>query len=126
MSNQIALVATEPVRAPAERGRPSELVRRAGGQQVAEQEAPPASTTPEPVEREAPELQAAVDTVRNFVADMQRDLQFKVDEDSGRTIITVIDSESGQIVRQIPSEELLQIANSVANGGTINLIDSRA
>ncbi|MDH3589038.1 MAG: flagellar protein FlaG [Gammaproteobacteria bacterium] len=126
MSNQIALVASEPVRAPVERERRSDAVSRAGGQQVAEQITPPASTTPEPVETKAPELQAAVDTVRNFVADMQRDLQFKVDEDSGRTIITVIDSESGQIVRQIPSEELLQIAKSVAQGGNINLVDSRA
>ena len=126
MSNQIALVASEPVRAPVERERRNDAVSRAGGQQVVEQITPPTGTTPEPVEIEAPELRAAVETVRNFVADMQRDLQFTVDEDSGRTIITVIDSESGQVVRQIPSEELLQIAKSVADGGNINLIDSRA
>ncbi|MDH3645495.1 MAG: flagellar protein FlaG [Gammaproteobacteria bacterium] len=126
MSSQIALVATEPVRTPTERARRSDVVNRAGGQQVAEQITPPAGKTPDLVATKAPELRVAVDTVREFVADMQRDLQFTVDENSGRTIITVIDSESGKIVRQIPSEELLQIAETVASGGSINLIDSRA
>lgn len=127
MSSQIALVANEPVRASTTRASGSDAaVNRAGGQQVAEQIIRNASASPESVAREAPELQAAVDTVRKFVSSVQRELQFTVDEDSGRTIITVIDSESGKIVRQIPPEEVLQIAETVASGGNINLIDSRA
>ncbi len=129
MSNPITLLATEPVRSLPERPRgtagATELV---GGQKVkgAEKPTPTISETPEPVDAEAPEIKEAVETIRNFVTDMQRELQFSVDEDSGRTIITVIDSDSGKIIRQIPPEEILQIAKSVAGGGNLNLIDSRA
>lgn len=129
MSSHLALVATEPVRAPAERARRNDVADRAGQLEVVRQTAPVTSTitpTPTPAETEAPELDEAVETVRNVVADLQRQLQFSVDEDSGRTIITVIDRESGKIIRQIPPEELLQIAERVASGGNINLIDSRA
>ena len=127
MSSQISLVANEPVRGAVARASGSDAaVNRAGGQQVAEKTIRTASTAPEPVEREAPEVKAAVESVRKFVNGMQRDLQFTVDEDSGRTIITVIDSEDGRVVRQIPSEEVLQIADTLARGGSVNLIDSRA
>ena len=126
MSSQIALVATEPVRAPTERSRRSDVVDRAAELEVVRQTPPAVSTTPTPVEKEAPELRDAVETVRTVVKDLQRQLQFTVDEDSGRTIITVIDRESGKIVRQIPPEELLQISDRVANGGNINLIDGQA
>ena len=126
MSNQIALVASEPVRAPTERARRSDAADRAGELEVVRNTMPAASTTPTPVEKEAPELKVAVETVETKVNSMQRQLQFTVDESSGRTIITVIDRESGEIVRQIPPEELLQIAETVASGGNINLIDGRA
>ncbi len=126
MSSQIALVASEPVRAPTERPRRSDQVDRAGELEVVRNTTPAPGTTPTPVEKEAPELQAAVETVKAKVNDLQRQLQFTVDEDSGRTIITVIDRESGKIVRQIPPEELLQIADRIASGGDINLIDGRA
>lgn len=86
---------------------------------------PAASAAPEAAAVETPELEAAVENIRDFVSDVRRELQFSVDEDSGRTIITVIDSDSGEIIRQIPPEEVMQIAKSVADG-TVNLIDSRA
>ncbi|MBT8131012.1 MAG: flagellar protein FlaG [Gammaproteobacteria bacterium] len=129
MSSQVALVATEPVRASDERVRRTVDVanRPAGGPQKKEPTVPVVSTKPAVAETEKPEkLEVAVEKVRNTVTDLQRELQFSVDEDSGRTIITVIDRESGKIIRQIPPEELLQIADRVAAGGNINLIDSQA
>lgn len=125
MSSPITLNANEPVRAPAERVRRGGMVER-GGQTVGEPErARPVIETAKTAKQEAPELKDAVKMVQNFVSDMQRELQFSVDEDSGRTIIRVIDSDSGKIIRQIPPEELLQIARSVTDGGNINLIKSR-
>lgn len=126
MSSQITLVASEPVRSPGERAHRSDAVDRAVGPEVGQQPVLPVSNTPTPVAETAPELEVAVETVRTVVSDMQRQLQFTVDEDSGRTIITVIDRESGKVIRQIPPEELLQIAESVASGGKLNLIDGRA
>ena len=57
------------------------------------------------------QIREAVGQVNNFVQSVQRDLSFKVDEDSGRTIIKVMDSGSGKLIRQIPSEEVLALAS---------------
>jgi flagellar protein FlaG len=55
-------------------------------------------------------IREAVSQINDIVQSIQRDLSFNLDEDSGRTIIRVIDSESGALIRQIPSEEALAIA----------------
>ena len=106
MSSQVALIANEPVRAPAA-GQPrrqvSDNVQNAGAEQARAPTSPSASVVSapvEPVDVEPEEVEAAVEKLREFVTDMQRELQFSVDEDSGRTIIRVIDSDSGKIIRQ--------------------------
>lgn len=40
-------------------------------------------------------------------------LQFRVDEESGEKIIQIFDSETGEMVRQIPPEELLRIMKTL-------------
>ncbi|WFP48588.1 flagellar protein FlaG [Methylomonas sp. EFPC3] len=37
----------------------------------------------------------------------QRNLQFKIDSDTKEVVVKIVDSESGELVRQIPSEEML-------------------
>jgi len=56
------------------------------------------------------EISETVSEINEIIRSVQRDLAFNVDEDSGRTVIRVIDSESGELIRQIPSESLLAIA----------------
>ncbi len=56
------------------------------------------------------EISETVTEINDIIRSVQRDLAFNVDEDSGRTVISVIDSESGELIRQIPSEDLLAIA----------------
>jgi flagellar protein FlaG len=56
-------------------------------------------------------VQVAVDKMNSLVQNIQRDLSFSVDDESGLTVIKVIDSQSGQLIRQIPSEEVIAIAN---------------
>ena len=46
---------------------------------------------------------------------VQRDLRFTVDEHSGKTVIVVKDSQSGELVREIPSEKLRQLAQNLRN-----------
>ncbi|MBA1146971.1 flagellar protein FlaG [Ectothiorhodospiraceae bacterium WFHF3C12] len=55
----------------------------------------------------------AVEKVKDFVQVVSRDLEFSVDEETGRTIIRVYDSESGSLIRQIPPEELLDLAENL-------------
>ncbi len=42
---------------------------------------------------------------------VSRNLEFHIDKDSGRTVITVRDSVSKEIIRQIPSDQLLEISS---------------
>ncbi len=42
---------------------------------------------------------------------ISRNLEFHVDKGTGRTVVTVRDSNSKEIIRQIPSDQLLEISN---------------
>lgn len=61
----------------------------------------------------ADRLQRSVSRLENFVQSIQRDLLFSIDEASGRTVITVVDSSTQEIIRQIPSEEILAISENI-------------
>ncbi len=60
------------------------------------------------------DVKQAAKQVNDFVKQLDRNLEFSVDESSGRVIITVREPETGKIVRQIPPEELLVIAKLVS------------
>lgn len=62
---------------------------------------------------DAAEVNRAASKVNDFVKQIGRNLEFSVHESTGRVIITVRESETGKIVRQIPPEELLVIADLV-------------
>lgn len=40
-------------------------------------------------------------------------LQFTIDKDTSATVVKVIDSETDQVIRQIPSEDALRIAKAI-------------
>ena len=56
------------------------------------------------------EVEQAVEQMKDFAQVTSRQLQFDVDDDSGRTVIRVLDKDSGDVIRQIPSEEVLAMA----------------
>lgn len=60
------------------------------------------------------ELAQAAREVSGYIQNITRELNFSVDEELDRTVITVIDEETGDVVRQIPTEEILEIAKSLA------------
>ena len=55
------------------------------------------------------EVTEVVIEVNDFLQNMNKNLSFSIDEDLGDSIITIKDSESDEVIRQIPSEELLVI-----------------
>ncbi|CAM3018809.1 flagellar protein FlaG [Pseudoalteromonas distincta] len=59
-------------------------------------------------------LEKVAQQLQDFMGEMNRSIQFKVDEDSGRNVIKVIDKESGDLVKQYPSEEVLGIVSKLA------------
>jgi hypothetical protein len=67
-----------------------------------------------------PEIQTverAVTQIKAFLSNSQRQLNFQLDDTSGRTIIRVVNPETGETIRQIPSEEILRLAASIKSGG---------
>lgn len=55
-------------------------------------------------------LQRAAELVEQYLKDTSRNLRFQVDADTGVNIFTVVDANTGEIVRQVPSEEVLATA----------------
>jgi len=59
------------------------------------------------------QLEGAVATIQDFVQSVQRSLNFAVDESSGQVVVKVTDADSGDVIRQIPSEEALNLAENL-------------
>lgn len=95
-----------------------------------------------PAPAEAPQLARAqvedlAQGLQELVQTVHRQLSFKVDEDTGRTVIQVIDSTTREVVRQIPPDGILELQRrlseiqdtaSVADKGIIDgmLFNTRA
>jgi len=60
-------------------------------------------------------LGAAVSDINSYVQNVNRKLQFSINESLplGRAVIKVIDSETDKVIREIPSEEALEIAKRI-------------
>jgi flagellar protein FlaG len=59
------------------------------------------------------ELSGAVSQMKDFAQMLSRELQFDVDDDLGRTVVRVVDKDSGDLIRQIPSDEVLTLAKQM-------------
>ncbi len=68
-----------------------------------------AQDTPE----SAVQLENAVNEVSSFVKQTNSSLQFSIDRDSGKTMVKVVDASTNEIIRQIPSEEMLAMAKAL-------------
>ena len=58
-------------------------------------------------------VRQAISDVESFLKVQNRDLAFSIDEDTARSVVTVIDGQSGDVIRQIPSEEVLALAERI-------------
>lgn len=63
---------------------------------------------------EKEEIEKAVSNVTGYVQNISRELSFTVDAELEKTVITVIDEETGDVVRQIPTEDILELAKNIA------------
>lgn len=63
---------------------------------------------------DAEELQQAVKEIAASMNLMQKGLAFNIDEDSGKQVVKVIDEQTGDLIRQIPNEEALEIAKKLS------------
>ncbi|MHA7115505.1 flagellar protein FlaG [Pseudomonas promysalinigenes] len=66
----------------------------------------------------------AVAEIEKFLKASQRNLEFSTDEESGKIVVKVIATDSGELIRQLPSEEALRIAHSLSDVSSI-LFDAK-
>jgi flagellar protein FlaG len=64
----------------------------------------------------------AAKEIQSFVQSMGRNLNFSIDQTTGYHIVRVMNPETNEVVRQLPSEELLRIAQSMSklNSALVN------
>ncbi|MBL8384879.1 MAG: flagellar protein FlaG [Burkholderiales bacterium] len=77
--------------------------------------APPARTDPRPESEPATDEQVdkAIQAANRFMQKIATNLKFEKDAESGRLVVRVIDSETKQVLRQMPSEEMLAISRAL-------------
>ncbi|MDP2795722.1 MAG: flagellar protein FlaG [Sulfurisoma sp.] len=73
---------------------------------------------PEPVpQQQQPsreQVQMAMEAMKQMIeTTAPNSLQFSIDDGSGKTVVRVTDAQTGEMIRQIPSKELLEIARSL-------------
>ena len=58
------------------------------------------------------EIDRAISDINSYVQKVSRELQFSLEEELplGRAVIRVVDSETEEVIREIPSKEVLQVA----------------
>lgn len=64
-------------------------------------------------------VETAVETIRGFIQENQRDLDFDVAQESNRVIITVKDKVTNEVIRQIPPEDAIKLSDRIKNGDDI-------
>jgi flagellar protein FlaG len=83
-----------------------------------------AQSLPRRAEHVAPKVEQIAERLESFIRSVSRSLEFKVDANSGRTIISVLDAETGDLIRQIPNEEVLRFAE-LAEEQTVVLLNEK-
>ena len=104
-----------PVQRPQRQGGSAPVLRPVGAGAASSTDAVSASAEqaqakkpPEPMNPRA--VEQAVKQLNEYAQNFQRSLQFSVDKASGETVVRVLDANTREVIRQIPSEEFLAIA----------------
>ena len=58
-------------------------------------------------------LEVATQSVRDFVKAVNSNIEFSVNEDTGQLVVRIIDRATKEVIRQMPSEEMLAIAKAL-------------
>ncbi|MBF7142410.1 flagellar protein FlaG [Pseudomonas sp. hsmgli-8] len=75
------------------------------------------------VERD--QVEQAVKDIQAFVDSNQRNLDFSIDETTGDVVVKIVATTSGEVIRQLPSEEALKMAQRLKDPHSL-LFDEQA
>lgn len=70
-------------------------------------------------------VESAVTKLNEYVQSIQRDLQFNLDDQSGKTVITVLDRQTSAVIRQIPDDVALKLAQDLQQNEPLSLFNAK-
>lgn len=79
----------------------------------------PASAVPN-----SAQVKSAVENINKTLRDLSQNLQFSVDDN--RVIVKVVDQGTGEVLRQIPTEDVIEIAKAIETAQQGLLIHQKA
>jgi len=71
------------------------------------------------------DVESAVTKLNDFVQNVQRNLQFNLDDASGKTIITVVDKQTSEVVRRIPDDVAIKLAQDLQQSEPLSLFNAK-
>ncbi|MEO8063023.1 MAG: flagellar protein FlaG [Pseudomonadota bacterium] len=74
---------------------------------------------------EVPKIESVTKQIDSFLRSIGRSINFRVDPGSGEMVVSVIDANTGEIIRQVPGEDALKLAQSIENSMSA-FVDERA
>ena len=63
-----------------------------------------------------PELQRLTENINKAIDNGSQQLRFEVDKETRSHIIKVVDKQTGEVIRQVPGEDLLKIRKALKEG----------
>ena len=66
-----------------------------------------------PLQASVEELKSAVAAINKAMQQSNQTLEFSVDTDSQRTVVKMVDTSTGELIRQYPSEATLAISREI-------------
>jgi flagellar protein FlaG len=76
---------------------------------------PNTSPAAAPPPASAEQLKSAVSDINRALRQSNQGLEFSIDSDTDRVVIKMTDTQTGEVIRQIPSEETLAISRSIGD-----------
>jgi flagellar protein FlaG len=103
---------------PASNGEPSVVVATRSNVDVIPPSVPvnetPATEKQDTLQQPSPaELKQAVENINKSLKQSNKNLEFSVDTDTKKVLVKLVDTETGDVIREIPGEEALAIARSI-------------
>src|SRR5688572_8156461 len=85
----------------------------------------PQVATEQPKQQAKPVRPIEVPKIESVLRSFGRSINFRVDPGSGQMIVSVIDATTGEIIRQVPGEDALRLAQSIEQSMSA-MVDEKA
>lgn len=59
------------------------------------------------------QMQNVLDSINKALKQSNKNLEFSMDSETNRSVVKLVDSETGDVIRQFPSEEALAISRAI-------------